>query len=103
MKSDAVNLLQQRMQLIESYWRAQGSRPTLVRTIICESIFAQNAYFDAGQILKEARRHDTAISLTSVYRVMSALKAAQLIEAVLIEDKKVIIAWFPLKKYQAIT
>ena len=88
MKSDAVHLLQQRMQLIEAYWRSQGSRLTLVRKIICGCIFVHRDYFNAEQILKEARQQDAAISLTSIYRVIGALKSAQLIEAVLLEDKK---------------
>lgn len=88
MKSDAVNLLQQRMQLIEAYWRSQGSRLTLIRKIICECIFLHNGHFHAEHILKEARQQEAAISLTSIYRVIGALKFAHLIEAVLLEDKK---------------
>ena len=96
MKSDAVNLLQQRMQLIEAYWSTQGSRLTVVRKIICECIFIHSNRFDAEQILKEARQQDAAISLTSIYRVIGALKSAQLIEAVLSADKKSYYRLIPL-------
>lgn len=88
METDAVNLLQQRMQLSETYWRSRGSRLTPVRKIVCECIFLQSGHFNAEQILKEARQQDAAISLTSLYRVIGALKSAQLIEAVLSTDKK---------------
>ena len=88
MQSDAVHLLQQRMQLIEAFWQAQGCRLTVVRKIICECIFVHRDNFNAEQILKEARQLDAAISLTSIYRVIGALKSAQLIEAVLSVDKK---------------
>ena len=88
MQSDLANLLQQRMQLIEAFWHTQGSRLTLVRKIVCKCIFLHNGHFHAEQILKEARQQDAAISLTSIYRVFGALKSAQLIEAVLLEDKK---------------
>lgn len=88
MQSDAVHLLQQRMQLIEAFWHAQGCRLTVVRKIICECIFVHRDNFNAEQILKEARQLDAAISLTSIYRVIGALKSAQLIEAVLSVEKK---------------
>jgi Fe2+ or Zn2+ uptake regulation protein len=93
MKSDAVHLLHQRMQLIEAYWHAQGCRLTVVRKIICECIFVHRNNFNAEQILKEARQLDAAISLTSIYRVIGALKSAQLIEAVLSADKKSEYRW----------
>ena len=51
MQSDLANLLQQRMQLIEAFWHAQGSRLTLVREIVCKCIFLHNGHFHAEQIL----------------------------------------------------
>ena len=55
---------------------------------ITECIFAHRNNFNAEKILKQARQQDAAISLTSIYRVIGALKSAQLIEGVLSVDKK---------------
>ena len=56
----------------------QGCRLTVVRKIICECIFVHRDNCNAEQILKEARQLDAAISLTSIYRVIGALKSAQI-------------------------
>jgi len=61
------------MQQAEAFWSGKGSRMTQVRRIICRSIFAANGSFDAETLLRRARVEDKMISLSTVYRTLSAL------------------------------
>lgn len=88
MNQEAIQILAQRLKLARIYWESKRSRMTLVRSIICQTIFKNILHFNADQILKDARAQDSAISLTSVYRTIKALKSAQLIEEILFKGKK---------------
>ena len=63
------------------HWRAQGSRITHVRRIVCEQAFASTLPFDAETLLTRARTVDRAISLASVYRTLSQLIAVDLLRS----------------------
>ncbi len=64
------------------HWRAQGSRITHVRRIVCEQAFANTIPFDAETLLARARTVDRAISQASVYRILGQLVAVELLHAV---------------------
>jgi Fur family transcriptional regulator, ferric uptake regulator len=64
------------------HWRAQGSRLTHVRRIVCEQAFASIAPFDAETLLARARTVDRAISLASVYRTLGQLVSVDLLRSV---------------------
>jgi len=67
------------MQRAESFWTARGSRMTGVRRIICRCIFAAEDAFDAEELLRRARAEDKMISLSTVYRTLSALAESGLL------------------------
>jgi Fe2+ or Zn2+ uptake regulation protein len=71
---------QLRIKLAEEYWKAKGSRVTFIRQILCNLIFRTSLPFEAEWLLKEARKSDKLISMTSVYRTLKDLRHADLVE-----------------------
>jgi len=67
------------MRRAEAFWSERGRRMTTVRRIICETLFRQQGSIDAEQLLRAARESDKLISISTVYRTLSALTDSGLI------------------------
>ena len=72
----------------EAYWAERGSRITTVRRILCRTIFSVDGSANAEELLRQARRSDKLISLSTVYRTLNDLVSAGLLEVVEGRDGK---------------
>jgi len=72
MKDPSANraLLQQE---VRDRLQSQGIRLTKARLAIIEAVFAQSGHFDVFALLDRARKIDSAVSLSSVYRTLKIL------------------------------
>lgn len=80
MGDDSTTDFSKRMAAAAAYWKLNRSRMTIIRRIVCEIIFATDQPFQADWLLKEARKTDKLISMTSVYRTIKSLREANLVE-----------------------
>lgn len=76
------------MEQALAHWKARGMTLTAVRKIICRTAFASSEAFDAEELLHNARQEDGLISLSTVYRTLSALQEAGLITEIEGIDRK---------------
>ncbi len=60
----------------ERQLRAAGIRVTSQRSLILEVLSRPAAHLDANEIFEQARRQDARLSLSTVYRTLSLLKDA---------------------------
>lgn len=67
------------VEAAEKHWHENGANMTVVRRIICRAIGENDQAFDAETLLGWAKREDPLISLSSVYRTLSALEEAELV------------------------
>ena len=65
-----------------AYWKDRGGRMTVVREIICRSINTRNSDFVADELWREARKHDRGISVASIYRTLTDLVQAGLLQEI---------------------
>jgi Fe2+ or Zn2+ uptake regulation protein len=79
--SDSVEAdCETRMAIAADFWKANGSRITFVRRILCKIIFNTTQPFAADWVLDQAHRIDKQVSITSVYRTLKSLREANLVE-----------------------
>jgi Fur family ferric uptake transcriptional regulator len=64
-----------------AHWRAEGSRFTYVRRLICETVEGFKVAFTPEDLLERVRQKDGQIALSSVYRSLSQLTEAGLLVA----------------------
>ncbi|NRA26942.1 MAG: transcriptional repressor [Opitutales bacterium] len=64
------------------YWRSKGSSLTQVRRVLCEVLEQAEDPLDAEAVLARAKQIDRLISLSTVYRTLSALSSAELLTEV---------------------
>ncbi|BET67247.1 Fur family transcriptional regulator [Opitutales bacterium ASA1] len=55
-------------------WKAQGSRMTYVRRVVCETAFRFTCPFDAEELIARTRLVDRSVSPASVYRTLNQLR-----------------------------
>lgn len=67
------------VEAAEKFWHENGANMTVVRRVICNAIGGNDEAFDAETLLAWAKRGDPLISLSSVYRTLSALEEAELV------------------------
>lgn len=67
------------LEVASAFWQSRRSRLTSVRKIICEIVFKSTSVFETEWILKEARKQDSLISMSTVYRTLKGLREADLV------------------------
>lgn len=72
----------------EAFWKSRNSSLTPVRRILCRELVATESPVDAEDLLRRARSHDKLISLSTVYRTLSTLAGAGLLDEVEGQDGK---------------
>jgi Fe2+ or Zn2+ uptake regulation protein len=60
--------------------RAAGKRITPQRKLLLRVLAQADGHLDANEIYERARRHDARLSLSTVYRTLSILKEAEVVQ-----------------------
>lgn len=65
-----------------AYWTGKGNSVTAVRKIVCDVALRSEGAFDAEDLLGRCRQRDNQISVSSVYRTLSHLVEARVLNEV---------------------
>lgn len=65
-----------------AFWKERGGRLTVVREMICRCAGETDAAFDAQSLWTDVRKLDRGISIASVYRTISDLTEAGLLNEI---------------------
>lgn len=71
----------------ERQLRKAGKRLTPQRRLIVEILSRADDHLDAQELYERARRHETSLSLATVYRTLSVLKETGLVHELHLDDE----------------